>query len=210
MCVLSARFISACLSHCSTTFSGRGPASPVRQLADLTQGSVKPLVTLSCFSLRASELYMLLSRCHTLVHHTRNHSSYSVSNTQLQQLISATEQVRSRDGAKKWRKYRNEAFVLQLQVDFKERLDNSETVEIQGSRELTSLLVRSICINQTHLLCTNLNVNCCFSTTVVVAECFSQLVASFVSNVIRSRRQRGAEYPLVRATQQPNSSARAD
>jgi hypothetical protein len=114
--------------------------SPIRLLADLPVGTLKPPVSMSCLSLRASELYMLLNRCHALAHGTHN-VNFSASNVHLQQLIGATEPLRSRYQAKQWRKYKNKAFVLQQCVDFKDRLNNSEFQEIPGARDLTSLLV---------------------------------------------------------------------
>lgn len=83
---------------------------------------------------------MLLNRCHALVHCTHN-TVFSAANIHFQQLIAATEKIRSRDSSKKWRKYRNEAFVLKQLVNFKDRLKNSDCIEIEGSRELTSTLV---------------------------------------------------------------------
>ena len=144
------RFISACITHATSipeTQDGDLTSlsnSPVRLLAEFAPGTIKPLVSMSCFSLRASELYMLLNRCDDLLHCTQN-TKFSATDSRFQQIISGTKQLRSGSTPMKWKKQcRDKVFVLQRQVDFQSRLDNSEIVEIQGSRELTSLLVRYV------------------------------------------------------------------
>ena len=134
---LCVRFVKVCIAQAPVV---QHP-SPIRLLAELATDTLKPFVSVTCLSLRASELYMLLNRSsHALIRRTHN-TNFSASTLHVHQLISATEPLRSRYTPKQWRKYKNKVFVMQKCLDFKDRLDNGEAQEIAGSRELTSLLV---------------------------------------------------------------------
>ena len=116
------------------------PRSAILSLVRINGGDTKPLVSLTCISVRASELYMLLNKCYAFSHssHFRN---FSGSNLHLQHLISSTESLRCRYVEKVWKKCRKMCFVLRKRQIFDGDLDKSASAEIPGSKDLMFLKV---------------------------------------------------------------------